>query len=351
MSASSAARAQAAGRSPIEGRTSAPRPLMTRPGQYVPPPTIHPALRRRLVEQGIVDNEIQRDIRQGSRHPLARGIYLDRENANAAQWPEDRYRSLIAGVAERLSSETVISHISAAAVWGLPFWGMKFGSVHVTKPVRSGTHRSALVHVHSTTASPTVATVHGIRVTAPARTVVDCARMLDFERAVALIDAALHNHLATPADLLEELAVAARWHGVARARSAVRFGDGLSESVGESRSRVLLFRNGLTPPAVQYEVHDHRGRLIARSDFAYPEANVLVEFDGRAKYGRLLKPGKSAGDAAFEEKLREDALRRLGWMVVRWTWADLNAPEVILSRLRAALNMSRAPLRARIPAR
>ncbi len=321
---------------------SVPRPCVARRGEYVPPSTIRPALRRSLIAQGVVDNEIQRDIRQGSRHTLARGIYLDRANANAAPWPEDQYRSLVAGVAERLSGEAVISHISAAVIWGLPFWGMRFDSVHVTKPVRSGTHRSALLHVHSTTVSPTVETVHGIRVTAPARTVVDCARMLDFERAVALVDAAMHDDLVTPADLLAELDVAARWHGVARARTAVRFGDGLSESVGESRSRVLLFRNGLTPPSLQYEVHDQRGRLIARTDFAYPERNVLAEFDGRAKYGRLLKPGKSPGDAAFEEKLREDALRRLGWMVVRWTWADLDAPAVILARLHAALSMSRA---------
>ncbi len=42
----------------------------------------------------------------------------------------------------------------------------------------------------------------------------------------------------------------------------------------------------------------------------------MGEFDGRIKYGRLLRPGQEAGDAVFEEKRREDAIRDEGWKVV-----------------------------------
>jgi hypothetical protein len=63
---------------------------------------------------------------------------------------------------------------------------------------------------------------------------------------------------------------------------------------------------------------------------------VIAEFDGRVKYGRLLKEGQDAGEVVFREKQREDLLRDLGWEVVRWVWADLAHPEVIAERLRRA---------------
>jgi hypothetical protein len=64
---------------------------------------------------------------------------------------------------------------------------------------------------------------------------------------------------------------------------------------------------------------------------------VVGEFDGRVKYGRLLRPGQGPGDAVFEEKRREDAIRDEGWGVVRWTWGDLVVPERLDQRVRRAL--------------
>ncbi|MGY1671234.1 hypothetical protein [Geodermatophilus sp. SYSU D00710] len=58
------------------------------------------------------------------------------------------------------------------------------------------------------------------------------------------------------------------------------------------------------------------------------------------KYGRLLRPGQDPGDAVFDEKRREDAIRDEGWGVVRWTWADL-VPAVLGPRLRRALERGR----------
>ena len=58
--------------------------------------------------------------------------------------------------------------------------------------------------------------------------------------------------------------------------------------------------------------------------------------DGKVKYGRLRRPGEESEDAVFREKLREDRVRDLGWEVVRWTWSDLQQPEVIADRLRRA---------------
>ncbi|MGY1639850.1 hypothetical protein ACI782_01795 [Geodermatophilus sp. SYSU D00703] len=68
---------------------------------------------------------------------------------------------------------------------------------------------------------------------------------------------------------------------------------------------------------------------------------MLGEFDGRVEYGRALKPGQDPGEAVFEEKRREDALRDEGWGVVRWTWADLTPGGVVAHRVDRALARGR----------
>ncbi len=83
---------------------------------------------------------------------------------------------------------------------------------------------------------------------------------------------------------------------------------------------------GLPLPDLQIEVRDPSGRLLGRADFGWREQRLLGEFDGRVKYGRLLRPGQDAGDAVFEEKRREDAMRDENWSVVRWVWRELDVP-------------------------
>ena len=78
------------------------------------------------------------------------------------------------------------------------------------------------------------------------------------------------------------------------------------------------------------------GVPIARTDFGWPGRGTVGEFDGRVKYGRLLRPGQSAGDAVFAEKLREDRIRDQDLRVVRWTWPDLDDFHLVAARLRQA---------------
>jgi hypothetical protein len=62
---------------------------------------------------------------------------------------------------------------------------------------------------------------------------------------------------------------------------------------------------------------------IGTVDFGWPEKRTIGEFDGKEKYGRLLRPGRSPADAVYAEKLREDALRAEGLSMVRWGWDAL----------------------------
>jgi hypothetical protein len=178
--------------------------------------------------------------------------------------------------------------------------------------------------------------IDGVRVTSAARAVVDIARTAEFESAVAVADAALRLRArrvepptssrlrergVTGPDLDAAVRRATGWPGVPDARRVVAFADARSESVGESRSRVAIALAGLPPPQLQWPVP--LDGSTAYTDFAWPEQRTVGEFDGRVKYGRLLRSGQSPGDVVYAEKLREDAIRAADWEVVRWRWADL----------------------------
>ena len=140
--------------------------------------------------------------------------------------------------------------------------------------------------------------------------------------------------------LEEELSRMRRWPGTTQARRAVAFLDARSESAGESVSRVRLHQDGLPAPELQQEIVGPTGRVLARVDFCWDEERTIGEFDGKVKYGRLRRPGESMEDVIFAEKVREDALRDLGWQIVRWLWADLYRPGVIRDRVLRAFARS-----------
>ncbi|HET9117119.1 MAG TPA: hypothetical protein VFN75_03425, partial [Pseudonocardiaceae bacterium] len=67
------------------------------------------------------------------------------------------------------------------------------------------------------------------------------------------------------------------------------------------------------------------------------QQRTVGEFDGKSKYGRLLRPGQDPAEVVYAEKLREDAIRAQTWEVVRWTWADLRDFTPTAARIRERL--------------
>jgi len=254
----------------------------------------------------------------------------------------DRHRLLIRATLSKLRRPAVVSHLSAAVLHGFPLWSLPLSAVHVTRPppAKSDADRNLIVHVcRLDTEEFTL--IDGMHVTTVTRTVLDLGRTSGFVPALIAADDALYRVLTTP-DMLQ--AGLEGMHGTPGSRSAARvvnFADGRSESVGESRSRVLPAEARVPAPNLQVAVYASGGDFLGRGDFGYRQEQVLGEFDGRVKYGRLLPPGQSSGDAVFNEKRREDAIRDAGWQVARWTWADLEERGLVAARVQRALARSR----------
>jgi hypothetical protein len=291
-------------------------------------------LRSELLAAGLSDNDLARLRRCGDLGRVRRGAYVGGTDERLRD-REARHALAVRAALMQLRPGTVASHVSAAVLHGLPVWGMALDRVHVSRDGISGGHRRPRLHVHVAPLSAgEITTVHGRPVTTVERTLADLARKEPFEQSVAVTDAALRVGAVTCPALHQAVESAPRRHGVRAARRVIAFADAGGESVGESRSRVLLERARLPRPVLQWEIPTPR--RIGRCDFGWPELRTVGEFDGRIKYGRLLRPGQEPGDVVFAEKRREDAIRDTGFRVVRWVWAELDTFDDVVARLRTA---------------
>jgi hypothetical protein len=202
-------------------------------------------LRRDLVSGGFTDDELARLVRRGELFRLRRGAYVvDGLPLGEA----DRHRLLVVATLRSLRRPAVVSHQSAAVLLGLPVWGVGLTRVHVTRQPPASSELGPYLRTHvARLRDDEVTTVDGVLVTDPVRTLLDLARSQPFEPSVTALDAALFRKAVSAESLTARLADIAGTSGSRAAARAVAFADGRSESVGESRSRVLFRRLGLPP--------------------------------------------------------------------------------------------------------
>lgn len=287
-----------------------------------------PMLRRELAAAGVTDDELSRARRHGMLQRVRRGAYLSA--VTDPQRVPDRvalHCLAVRAAVRTVSADAVVSHGSAAALHGIGLWRVPLDRVEMTRSRRSGARAGRELRLHAATLdTDEITEVDGIAVTSVARTVADIARSVPFAPAVAVADNAMFRELTTHDAITDAVARATRRPGSPAARRVLAAADGRADGPGETRSRLLMHTLGLPAPELQHPVCDRTGQVLGWVDFWWERERVAGEFDGRAKYGRLLRPGQDAGDAVFAEKVREDAIRAEDVTVVRWIWRDLAGP-------------------------
>ena len=131
-------------------------------------------LRPDLLAAGYSDDDLRRLRRSGERERVRRGAYVPAVDERLRR-REARHALAARAAVAQLSTESVVSHASAAVLYGLPLWGVPLDRVHVTRDRPSGGHRRNGLHVHHTP-------LQRDEVTTPARTLVDLARVTPFEQ-------------------------------------------------------------------------------------------------------------------------------------------------------------------------
>lgn len=274
-----------------------------------------------LAGHGIGESEIRAAVRAGVWVRLRTGVFISAADLAEVERTERRPGLDALAVTTTLGRRSaVLSHATAAWVWGLPRPRRVPTTVVLTDPLRWRRGRGWLM-TRAALPDDEVTVRGAYRVTTAARTVIDLARSWPEVHAVAAVDAALLRGLTTRDELRRILERQARVAGVPRSVRAVELADGRAESWLETWGRLTFAALGLPAFVPQVELWVE-GRLVKVVDGWYPEAALAIEFDGRVKY---LRPqfGRTPEEELWREKRIEDLLRALGVRFIRVAAEDL----------------------------
>lgn len=262
---------------------------------------------------------VDRKVLRGSRfHRLFRGVYV------AADVEMTEWRWLVAALLA-LPKDAVVSHLSAARLWGFEPRGRD--DLEFSTNTTSVTELRGL-RLHRRQGRLTPYDIHGLPVTGPDRTFVDCGVVLGLVQLVQLAELLLHTG-ATTYDVLLCYCHDRHLHGVRRARRAMTMVMKGVESPMETLVRLMLVFARLPCPEPNRWIIDDSGRAVARVDLLYSRYRVVVEYDG----------WHHERDARQRQRdiERREVLEGLGYRVIVVTAADLRTPQSVPWRVHAAL--------------
>jgi hypothetical protein len=284
-------------------------------------------LARELSRFDYDDPAARRAAQRGELTRLRRGIY-----ARTDDWqklaPEEKYLMVVRGYALSRREQPVLSHDSAAAMWGLPRVGRQPSEVHIVSDDPRGGRARQGVRAHLVRLdADDIDFVDGVALTSLRRTVVDMAATAHVMTAVSIVDHVLHVDRLGRArsnldkeQLLQALERALPLRGSVRARARIVFGETGAANAGESASRVTMAHIGTPPPTLQKTFITELGEFD--TDFYFEDADAAGELDGKLKYlDPAYRGGRSAERVVYDEKLREDAIRRQVREFLRWPYA------------------------------
>lgn len=303
-------------------------------------------LRRDAIAAGYDDETIARLRRAGVWRRIRHGAY-----ALPAVWDpadEEQRHLLRARAVERSSSrQCVFSHATSALLHGAPAWGLPLDDVHLTVGDGRGGRNESGVRRHRSPLLPADVVVStGLRHTAAPRLVFEILASAGTEAALCVGDDLLRRGVVTVEEIVAYRDVVRRWPGTLGAELFIALLEPLHESVAETRTHLMMVRNGIHGAVPQLDVYDG-ARAVGRVDFGFPDAGVFVEVDGRVKYTSLRREGESPEDVVLREKRRQDRICALtGWECIRITWADLARPAQTAAMIRRALERGRRRMAA-----
>jgi hypothetical protein len=214
-----------------------------------------------------------------------------------------------------VSPDAVVSHESAAEIHGVP--NVVRGRLILTV-AHSSWHRKPGVFVHQLSdVLPEQRTeIRGLPVTTIPRTIVDLAAVVHPARLRHVVEDTKHARLTTYEAIGTCLASVARRgkpgvRSLTLALDTLAGGQAVSTSTLERRTIELISRYALPMPVDQYPFP---GRQFVEGcvDFAYPEAKLILETDGRRWHSRIRE--------ITRDRERDLEAARHGWQTLRFLY-------------------------------
>lgn len=271
------------------------------------------ATRQQLLNLGLGAEAIRYRVRSGSLILVYTGVYAV---GHLPTLPQDRaFGALLA-----CGPKAVLSHGSAATLYGIyRLWDMPF---EVTTPAKRG-RRGVRVHRAALTRHD-IRIRDGIRITSPARTLLDMAPRLTRKQLWRAFNRLRLSHGLTPQQLEEVLDRFPRHPGARRLRPLVGARRGATRSGLEDKFVRFCERYGLPEPRLNVRIG---GREV---DALFERERLIVEVDGYDVH---------SGRVSFEDDRDRDAnMLALGLPTIRVTEERIdNAPVREAERLHRIL--------------
>lgn len=270
--------------------------------------------RAQLAELGLTDPSIGRRVEDGSLWRVHKGVYAV---GRPSLTREGRFMAAVLSC----GPAAALSHFAAGVLWRL--LTERGPRIDVTVPRGGQRRRRGAVIIHRS-ALPAADITHrdGIRVTTPARTLIDLADVLPRRQLERALDEAAYLRL----DLAPVSPLPGRRGAGVLAQVIARHAPGSTRTRSELEERMLSLckRCRLPTPEVNTTVQGHE------VDFLWRDSRLVVEVDGWAAHGTR---------SAFERDRRRDAdLLAAGWRVLRISWERLRSePLWVAERLAEVL--------------
>jgi hypothetical protein len=275
---------------------------------------------------GVTAEQLRRAVQRGELDRPHPGVF------RIAGAPRTWHQSLLVGVLAG-GPGALASHRSAAVLWDLDGSWRGRGEIVAPRHLRAR-YRGVRCHESKDLQFANATERNGIPCTGVARTLLDLGAVLPAERVQESIDDAIRRHLCSWDDLLHTLVVHSRRGrngvGVLRAILEESYGTVVPDSRFNRLVHRLLVAAGLPSPALEHEVRDEQGNLLARIDLAFPDLKIAIELDSRRYH---------LSTRAFEaDRPRQNRLEVRGWIVLRYTWRTyVDDPWRIVADVRAAI--------------
>jgi hypothetical protein len=272
-----------------------------------------------LRDCGLSRDAVRVRVRNGRLHRMHRAVYA----VGHARPPlEGRFLAAVKACGPR----AVLSHFSAAALFGFVRWDDRYPEVTVR-----GTATRVLdgLRVHRTRVlEPRDVVRHeGIPTTSPARTLLDLASALDYRPLRRAVRQAQSLRCVSLRQLVEVLARLGPRRGSRKLARIVATGPAPTRTELEDIVLDMILSGGMAHPDVNVPLVLAGRRVVP--DFRWPDQHLVVEADGGAWHDHKL--------AREDDAERQALLEAHGERVVRVTWDQAIAQQVqTLSRIRAA---------------
>lgn len=221
-----------------------------------------------------------------------------------------------------LSGGRVVSHTTAAALWGLQVPSGLHGVRRNGREIRGiRDHRMLIAERH-------LVACEGLVVTGAPRTLADLLCLLDQEASVVCLTDAFRRGVLSPQGLRRDVAPLVRGRtGAPRAREVIASCAGRPYSLLEWHAHQVLGR-AATGWRFNVPLRDLRG-LIGHADAVHDVSRVVVEFDGRQFHG---------ADRFQSDRSRDQRLAAAGHLVLRFTWDDVrDRPDEVVATIRTVI--------------